>query len=220
MGDSRVSGTPSAITVNFIGRVTPGADIVLTTTLLGASRSIQHWRSELTVKGSSEIAACATVVVTSRRPNDSLVQPQMPDVPGPDGLELFHPPGSFGQQSPVRQGLGVGFEQGSHLGESHSAAWVREISGRPIDFLQIAYLCDNAAPRAFYLGKGARPSATVTYSVYFLATAEELAEVGDDFTLMDVIGTRAEASTVGSRVNLWQRNGRLLATSEQLCWYR
>jgi hypothetical protein len=35
-----------------------------------------------------------------------------------------------------------------------------------------------------------------------------------------MIGTRVERSTVGSRANLWSRGGALLATTEQLCWFR
>lgn len=89
-----------------------------------------------------------------------------------------------------------------------------------MDAVQIAYLCDNYAPRAFYIGKGMRPSSTVTYSVFFVATPEEISLVGEDFTLIDAIGTRAIDGTAGSRVNLWSRSGTLLATSEQLCWYR
>src|SRR5262249_31384345 len=75
-----------------------------------------------------------------------------------------------------------------------------------------AYDAPVYAPRAFYLGKGLRPSATITYSVYFLATSEELAEVGDDYLLLEAIGTRAAHATAGSRVNLWTRSGN--------CWPR
>jgi acyl-CoA thioesterase len=144
----------------------------------------------------------------------------MPEVPAPESdIEITNPPSRFGLQSPVRWALGKR-GVGSHLGKSHSALWVREVSGRKIDAVQIAYLCDNSPPRAHYVGAGALSSATVIYSIYFVATADELAEVGDDYTLMDVIGTRAANETVGSRVNLWSRAGVLLATSEQLCWYR
>jgi acyl-CoA thioesterase len=220
MSEGNVQGTPSALTVNFVRAVTPGSDIVVRTRFLGASRSIQNWAAEFLLAGSSDVCAVATIVMTTRRESDGFVQPAMPEAPQPDDLEAFYPPNRFGRQSPVRMALGQAFDKGSHLGRTHSAAWIREVSGRKIDAVQIAYLCDNYPPRAFYAGMGPRPSSTIVYSVYFVSTADELAEVGDDYTLIDVIGTRASQGTVGSRVNLWSRAGRLLATSEELCWFR
>lgn len=215
-----VQGAPSALNVNFVRSVPPGSEIVVGAQLLGGSRSIQNWTAQLSLLRSSDVCAAASVVTTTRRESDGFVQPTMPEVAPPEDLDVFFPPGTFGQQSPVRVALGASFDTGSHLGQTHSAAWVREVSGRAIDALQIAYLCDNYAPRAFYLGKGPRPSATIAYSVYFVATADEVAKVGDDFTLIEAIGTRAAHATVGSRVNLWTRSGTLLATSEQLCWFK
>jgi hypothetical protein len=34
------------------------------------------------------------------------------------------------------------------------------------------------------------------------------------------VGTRAEGSTIGSQLRMWSRSGALLATSEQLCWFK
>lgn len=218
--EARVQGTPSALTVNFVRPVQPGADVEIGTQLLGGSRSIQNWIAQLALGGSSDVCATASLVTTLRRDSDGIVQPVMPEVPRPEDIDAFHPPGTFGQQSPVRMALGTSFDTGSDLGQTHSAAWIRELSGRAIDAMQIAYLCDNYPPRAFYLGKGPRPSATIAYSVYFVATPDEMADVGDDYTLIEVIGTRAAHSTIGSRVNLWARSGKLLATSEQLCWFK
>jgi acyl-CoA thioesterase len=220
LSEAEVQGSPSALAVNFVRAVTPGSDIAIRTRLLGASRSIKHWIAELAIAGSSDVCAAASIVTTTRRETDGFVEPEMPAVPPPeDDLELFNPPKGFGRQSPVRRALGT-MTEGSHLGKSHSALWIREVSGRAIDAIQIAYLCDNYPPRAFFVSGVIRPSATLTYSVNFVSTAEELAAIGDDYTLIDTIGTRAANGTVGSRVNLWSRAGRLLATSEQLCWYR
>ena len=57
-------------------------------------------------------------------------------------------------------------------------------------------------------------------SVYFHATADEIAAVGDDYILNEATGTRAEHSTSGQQANLWRSDGTLLITTEQLCWYR
>ena len=142
-------------------------------------------------------------------------QMKMPDVPAPEGLEQIHAPGSQGQQTEIRQ---VSGEWGS--GDTRGRLWAREANGRPLDHLQLAYLADQYAPRSFFWGEGMRPSATITLSVYVHATAEELAAVGTDFVLNDATGTRGVESTSGQQARLWSRDGVLLATTEQLCWYR
>ena len=78
----------------------------------------------------------------------------------------------------------------------------------------------STAPRSFFWGVGFRPSATLTLSVYFHGTAEEIDAVGDDYLLNEATGTRGEQSTSGQQARLWSRGGALLATTEQLCWYR
>lgn len=220
VSEPSAQGAPSALTVNFVRAVPAGSSVSLRTRMLGATRSIQNWTVELTLEGTEDVCTFATVVMTTRREIDGNVQPVMPEVPAPEGVEPYLIPTRFGRQSPVRSVLGQDFGKGSPLGRTHSAQWIREISGRRIDAVQIAYLCDNYPPRPFYTDKGMRPSSTVIYSIYFVATPEEIAAVGDDFTLIDAIGTRTINGTSGSRVNLWSRSGTLLATSEQLCWYR
>jgi hypothetical protein len=47
-----------------------------------------------------------------------------------------------------------------------------------------------------------------------------LAAVGTDYILNQPPGTRGEQSPSALQARLWRRDGVLLATSEQLCWYR
>ena len=140
----------------------------------------------------------------------------MPDAPDPETLEQIHvAAGPQGQQAMIRQ---VSGEFAS--GDTRGVLWVRDGSGRPLDHLQLAYFADQYAPRSFFWGPGMRPSATITMSVYFHATDEEIAAVGDDYILNEATGTRGERSTSGQQARLWSRQGALLATTEQLCWYR
>jgi acyl-CoA thioesterase len=57
-------------------------------------------------------------------------------------------------------------------------------------------------------------------SVYFHATDDEVAAIGDDYILNEATGSRGARSTAGQHARLWSRAGVLLATSEQLSWYR
>ena len=56
--------------------------------------------------------------------------------------------------------------------------------------------------------------------MFFHATDDELAALGDDDVLIDATASRAESATVGAQARLWSRGGVLLATTEQLGWFR
>ena len=204
---------PSALTVNFVRPIVPGSDVTIAASRLGGGRSLEHWRVD--ALASDELLATGLVVLTNRRDTDEHLQFEMPAVPAPDGLEQIHAPGPQGQQTEIRQ---VSGEWGS--GDTRGCLWVRDASGRPLDHLQLAYLADQYAPRSFFWGVGMRPSATITLSVSFHATADELAAVGTDYVLNEATGTRGAHSTSGQQARLWSRDGVLLATTEQLCWYR
>ena len=208
--------TPSAVTVNFVNKVEPGRDVVIETRRVGESRSVSYWQSELTVD--TLTVAVASVVLTQRRETDGRSDITMPDVPEPVTLESRQlAPGPCGQQVSDRPIVGY---SPFHRDSTYSAEWVREKSGRTIDHLQLAFLADHRAPRSFYWSDGPRPSATLTLSVYFHATNDELAAVGDDDVLSEAFGIRGVQSTSEEHLRLWSRHGALLATSIQMAWYR
>ena len=209
------TASPSALTVNYLGAVPPGDDVVVTAEHLGGGRSIDHWRAEVRPMSGEDVLASALVALTNRRASDPHQQWHMPDVPDPDALERIYAPSPQGDNSDIRW---VSGEYGS--GDSRGVMWVRDVSGRPVDHVQLAYFADQYAPRTFLWGDGPGPSATITLSVYFHATGDEIAAVGDDYILNEATGTRAEHSTSGQQARLWSRDGTLLATTEQLCWYR
>jgi acyl-CoA thioesterase len=206
---------PSAMTVNYVGAVSPGADILVTTEHLGGGRSINQWRAEVRHTTEDALLAIAVVALTTRRPSSPHQQMRMPDLPDPESLERIFAPPPQGLHSEIRVASG---KYGS--GDSRSTMWVRDVSGQPMDHLKLAYLSDQYAPRSFYWGEGPGPSATISMSVYFHATPDEIAAVGGDFVLNEATGTRGEHSTSGQQANLWRRDGTLLVTTEQLCWYR
>jgi len=210
--------TPSALTVNFLGAVVPGTRPIIDVEHLGGSRSIDHWRADLRTSGDGTLLATASVVLTARRPTEEHDQWTRPDAPDPDTLDEFHAPGTQGQQTELRRLSGA--EDSFGQGDTRTSAWIRMVSGRPHDHVQLAYLADQFAPRSFYWGMGPRPSATITMSVYFHATDDDLAEAGGDYLLNEATGTRGAHGTSGQQGRLWSPAGPLLATTEQLAWYR
>ena len=130
---------------------------------------------------------------------------------------IFNPPDSFCERTSVNPIHGFPpFKQPN----TQSLAWVRENSGRAMDAMQLTYLSDVYPPRIWYIGDTPRPFSTITLSVYFHSTANEIAAIGDNFILSEAIGSRAEHSTVGSRLRIWSESGSLLASSEQLAWFK
>jgi len=217
LAEPEASGSPVSITVNFIAALPPGADIVIDVVRLGATRSLAHWRCDLRLACGDSIVATAIVIMAKRRASDSRTEPTMPDVPPPEELPGYFPP--FAKNPPMESRSPMPPPPFNNP-DSRTVNWEREASGRAIDMLTLALLSDLGAPRVYLVSPGPRPSATLTLSVTFLAGPEELAACGDDFILADMIATRIEQSTVGSRKDMWSRAGTLLATSEQLCWFR
>ena len=86
------TATPSALSINFLGGVTPGDDVAIAVELLGGSRSIEHWRAEVRSPEQDGAQAVSTAVLTRRRESDGHTEPSMPDSPGPEGLAEFQPP--------------------------------------------------------------------------------------------------------------------------------
>lgn len=210
-------GSASAMTVNFIDRVIPGEQLKLEAQMLGGGRSLSHWRCDLHRVETNQLLATATVVLANRRESEQACDFVMPVLPSPATLPLFRPPGAFGQKVDTRAASpGPPFNRP----DMRSQSWIREDSGRPVDAVQIAFLSDVYAPRVFCISNGPRPSSTVRLAINFLAGPDELAAIGDDYLLAEVEGTRIEQAHAGSQSRLWSPQGALLATSEQMCWFR
>ena len=214
MRSSQTAAVPVSLTINFVGSISAGADVAVEVERIGGSRSIQHWRAAVR-NGELDVLATAMVVLAERRTTDPHVELTMPPAPDPATLEQIHAPPPQGLQTEIRLVSGE-FASGRTAG----SMWVKDASGRALDHLHLAYLADQYAPRSFFWGVGLRPSATITMSIYFHATAKEISAVGADYILNEAFGTRGESSTSGQQARLWSRDGTLLATSEQLCWYR
>lgn len=211
------TGTPSAFTMNFINAIEAGTDVQITTTRVGGSRSVQHWHTLVLSADGSVTLAHSISVFASRRDSDGRTEPSMPEAPDPDALDTFHPPGNQGEHIVMRP---INGHPPFGRADTRSAAWTRDATGRPLDHMQLALLADAYAPRPLFWSSGERMSATLSMSVYFVGTAGEIAAVGDDYILIEATGTRGAQATSGQQARMWSRRGELLATTEQLCWYR
>ncbi len=217
LDDDKAQGTPAALTAHYLKAVTPNTEHNIRTRFVGGGRSLSFWQAELWPLGAEEPAVIAVIVLANRRDSDRFVECVMPEAPDPDSLPSVHPPGTFGERTVHRPVLGFPW---SNQPGTRSISWVREMTGRSMDYLQLTFLADAYAPRVFQISSGPRPSSTLTLSVYYHATSPELNAIGDDYVLNEAIGTRAEQSTAGQQARLWSRSGALLATTEQLHWFK
>jgi acyl-CoA thioesterase len=209
--------TPSALTINYIQKIEPGRDVFIRVRCIGGSRSIQHWQAEILHAVAEPILAHAMLVLAARRETDGHTEPSMPDVPDPETLEDFYLP--FTRNNIALKRLVHGYPPFARS-DTASVEWVREFTGRRLDLVQLTFLSDLYLPRPFFWSAASRPYATLSLSVYFHATPAEIEAVGADFILNEAIGTRGEHSTSGQQARLWSRDGKLLATTEQLGWFR
>jgi acyl-coenzyme A thioesterase PaaI-like protein len=215
--DPRRLGQPVAMTVNYVRAVTAGRNVLIRAQLVSGGRSTQHWQIQLFDREEPQLLAQAMAITATRRSTDGFTEHSMPQAADPLSLDEVYPPGEFGQRVLVRPVFGVPFlAQPS----TRSLLWVREISGRRIDAVQLAFLSDAYPPRILYVSEDMRLSVTLTLSVSFHASVNELKAVGDDYILNQAVGTRGAEGIVGQQARLWSPRGVLLATTEQLCWYQ
>lgn len=198
----------------------PSGDLDIRTRRLRQGGSIGVWEVELRPAGSEEVSVHVMVTMARRPKTPDFAFAKMPAAPDPESLPSPEPPGGslhFGASAFERRTL-EGFPP-KPTGDSRSLAWVRSRRG-PLDKALLGMITDNSAPRAMYALGPAIMTTTLSLTAYLHATAEELAEVGDDFILVECEGRVGGGGASDERSSYWRRDGKLLATSEQLAWYR
>ena len=162
------------------------------------------------------------IVTLARRPRTpDFAFATMPQAPPPETLPDPEAPGEAGRHygaSAFERRTLEGFPPALSA-DSRSLAWVRSRRG-PLDKALLGMITDNSAPRAMYALGPTIMTTTLSLTAYLHATVEDLAEVGDDFILVECEGRVGGGGASDERSSYWRRDGKLLATSEQLAWYR
>ncbi len=213
-------GEALSLTLTYIAAV-PAGPLDIRTRRIRQGGSVGVWEVELLPAGSDQVGVHAIVTLARRPATPPFAFATMPDAPDPLSLPAPAPPDEamrhYGASSFERRTL-EGFPPAPG-GDSRSLHWVRSRRG-PLDKALLGMITDNAAPRAMYaLGPTIRTT-TLSLTAYLHATAEELAEIGDDYVLVECEGRVGGGGASDERSSYWSRSGKLLATSEQLAWYR
>ena len=213
------TGEPLSLTLTYAAGLPAGA-LDIRTRRLRQGGSIGVWEVEVSPAGSDQVGVHGVVTMAKRPLTPDFAFATMPAAPDPETL-----PSPDMRVAGVHYGASA-FERRSlddfppePSGSSRSLAWVRSRRGL-LDKALLGMITDNSAPRAMYaLGRSVMTT-TLSLTAYLHATVDELAEVGDDFILVECEGRVGGGGASDERSSYWRRDGKLLATSEQLAWYR
>ncbi len=198
----------------------PSGPLDIKTRRLRQGGSIGVWSVEICPAGSDEVGVQAVVTMARRPKTPPFAFASMPQAPPPEslpGAEMSGASQHYGAAAFERRSLD-GFPP-LPSGNSRTLTWVRSRRG-PFDKALLGMVTDCSAPRVFYALGPVVMTTTLSLTVYLHATAEEIAAVGDDFILIECEGRVGGGGASDERSSYWSRDGKLLATSEQLAWYR
>lgn len=221
-----VLGAPIALTVNYAAAIEAGAFDVQATAVR-TNRSTQHWTVQITQAGASgapQVTTTATVVTAARRETWSTNDLPMPPVPGPEQTErmTIGPKGVawIGQYDmrPVRGSIPTQWDGGGE--HSETMLWLRDADPRPIDFPALASMSDMFFPRVWLRRAKPVPAGTVSITTYFHADASHLAEIGTGYLLGRAVGQQFQNGFFDQSAQLWSQAGALLATSNQIVYFK
>lgn len=206
-------GDPVALTVNYAGPV-PDGEFEIATREIRTSRTTQHWCAEMRHGNEATVSTTASAVFGLRRETWSHTETARPMLPPRDEVPSSRPHGSATWSARYERRMINDLE----LGETRG--WLADDPPRPVDFAALASLCDAFRPWLFTRRPQPVPIGTVTLNVYFHASADELAGIG-----ATALQGRARTNVIrrgflDQEAQVWAPDGRLLATSQQMIWFK
>lgn len=213
---------PLAMTINYCAPVAKGAFDILVSEKR-TNRSTQHFYVEM--QQESGTIATATLVFASRPEAFSHISGQMPKVKAPEEID---PPKAkaplawidrfdmrFASGFPVMRG-----KDDAPLGSARTEVWMRDNPVRKLDFTGLMNMSDAFFARPFHVLGRLITVGTVSMTTYFHCDEADLAEVGDDYLLGVADANVFNKGYADQTASLWTRGGKLLATSQQILYFR
>lgn len=240
MLDTRRIGDPMSLTLHYAAPVAEG-DIRIEASLRRSNRSTQHWAIDM-LQGESEapqVVMTGMLITAIRRKTWSLQETAMPQVPPPESIERFYRPqapdwvnsfdmryveggmqirGKAQDEAALEcaiEGLGL-----PDVNSSKSLLWLRDEPLRTLDFPGLASLCDIFFPRIFVRRPIWVPAGTVSMSIYFHCSQTELDDVGTAYLLGQADSHRFHRGFFDQQALVWSRQGDLLASTQQMVYYK
>lgn len=219
-------GDPLSLTVNFAGALAAGVFTVQATPVR-TNRSTQHWTLSVLqadAEGALVVTTTATAVTAVRRETWSVGDVPMPQVPPPAEHQAVVVPGGnveWLNRYEMRPVTGFVPRMWDGSGDhSLTQLWMRDAPARPLDFCSLAALADVFFPRVWLRRAHRVPAGTVSITVYFHATREQLEQTGTGFLLGQARGQEFRNGFFDQTAQLWNEAGTMLATSHQIVYYK
>jgi acyl-CoA thioesterase len=218
-------GEPLAFTCNFAVALAEG-EFRLEAVPVRTNRSTQHWTVTLfqqDASGAEGVVLTATAVTALRRTTWSAVESVMPAVEPPLTLPRASADPRFEWLARFDMRLCAGgfphVWDGAEA-DSVTQVWMRDDPPRPLDFCGLAARADAFYPRVWRRRALMTPAGTVSMTVYFHATASELAATGTGYLLGQAKAQSFFNGFFDQSVELWNEAGQLLATSHQIVYFK
>lgn len=213
---------PVALTVNYCAAIGEGA-FEVSVREVRRGKSTQHWLVELS-QGDT-VAATASVVCGARRDVWSHHPGVAPKIASYSSLPKFEgfKPGGWTSQYEMR------FAEGSpdfsprdttELRPAFSKLWMKDNPCRPLDYLSLACMSDAFIIRAFLVRGKFVPVGTITLTTYFHGNEETMCAQGSDPLICVADAQVFNDGFADQTATLWGKEGRLLASSNQIVWYK
>ena len=218
-------GEPVALTVNFAAALADGP-FTVEAQPVRTNRSTQHWVMEISQAdehGRASTVLTATAVTAARRDTWSVDEEPMPEVARPDSVARPNMAAlvEWVKRYDIRILEGpipvVWDGAGS---SSRTTLWARDEPERPLDFASLTALADVFFPRVWLRRATAVPAGTVSMTVYFHAGGAQLAAHGADWLLGQARAQALRNGFFDQTALLWSADGRLLATSHQIVYFK
>ena len=218
-------GDPLSLTVNYAGALTEGP-FTLSARPVRTNRSTQHWTVELLqpgADGAPVVTTTATVVTAVRRETWSMNDTPMPHVPAPtEARQMQGPPGVEWlrryEMCPVAGDVPRRWDGSGD--NSLTQLWMRDSPPRPLDFCSLAALADVFYPRVWLRRAVHVPAGTVSITVYFHASPQQLVAAGDAYLLGQARAQEFRNGFFDQTGQLWSSDGTLLATTHQIVYFK
>ena len=240
MLDERRIGDPMSLTLHYAAPVADGPFQILTQ-IKRSNRSTQHWAIDMAQQQGDETVVVMTGMLISarRRETWSMQELAMPQVAQPETLERFHRPqapdwvNSFDMRyvQGDMQVRGKAQDQASldralerfglpEVNDSKSLLWFRDEPLRQLDFPGLASLCDIFFPRLLLRRPVWVPAGTISMTVYFHCSQQEVDAIGSDYLLGLADSSRFHRGFFDQQAYLWSLQGALIASTQQMVYYK
>jgi acyl-CoA thioesterase len=213
---------PLAMTINYCAPVAKGEFDILVAEKR-TNRSTQHYSVEM-VQGADTIAT-ATLVFAARPEGFAHTSGKMPAVDAPEKIEPPKAKAPLAWIDRFDMRFASGFpvmrpKDDAPLGSARTEVWMRDNPVRKMDFLSLMNMSDAFFARPFHVLGRLITVGTVSMTTYFHCDENDLAEIEEDY-LLGVADANVFAKGYADQVaELWTRGGKLLATSQQILYFR